>query len=80
MIDGADSRIHGAIALHSPPASASQADAERGVEIAREMKARDRGFGDSTATLKVVLIDASGGLSRLNDGKEDDHECRRAAG
>jgi outer membrane lipoprotein-sorting protein len=40
---------------------AVQADAERGLAIAREMKARDRGFGDSSATIKMVLIDAGGG-------------------
>lgn len=40
---------------------AAQADAERGLAIAREMDARDRGFGDSTATMKMVLVDASGG-------------------
>ena len=40
---------------------AAQSDAERGLAIAREMKARDRGFGDSAATLKMVLIDAGGG-------------------
>ncbi|HEY5634458.1 MAG TPA: outer membrane lipoprotein-sorting protein [Burkholderiaceae bacterium] len=39
----------------------AQADAERGLAIAREMDARDRGFGDSTATMKMVLVDASGG-------------------
>jgi len=75
VINGTDSRVHGAIALHlllvellvavvlmpaSPPARASQADAERGVEIVREMNTRDRGIGDSAATLKLVLIDASG--------------------
>jgi len=43
------------------PVRAAQTDAERGLAIAREMKARDRGFGDSTATLKMVLVDASGG-------------------
>jgi outer membrane lipoprotein-sorting protein len=39
----------------------AHADAERGLAIAREMKTRDRGFGDSTATMKMVLIDAGGG-------------------
>lgn len=43
------------------PVRAAQPDAERGLAIAREMKARDRGFGDSTATLTMVLVDASGG-------------------
>ena len=40
---------------------AAQADAERGLAIAREMDTTDRGFGDSTATMKMVLVDASGG-------------------
>lgn len=40
---------------------AAHADAERGLAIAREMKARDRGFGDSAATMNMVLIDAGGG-------------------
>lgn len=40
---------------------AAQADAERGLAIAREMKTRDRGFGDSATTMKMVLIDAGGG-------------------
>lgn len=40
---------------------AAWADAERGLAIAREMNARDRGFGDSAATMKMVLIDAGGG-------------------
>jgi outer membrane lipoprotein-sorting protein len=39
----------------------AQAEAERGLAIAREMKARDRGFGDSAATMRMVLIDAGGG-------------------
>jgi len=42
-------------------ALAAQADPERGLAIAREMKARDRGFGDSAATMKMVLVDAAGG-------------------
>jgi outer membrane lipoprotein-sorting protein len=49
------------LAPFSSPVRAAQADAGRGLEIAREMKARDRGFGDSTATMKMRLIDASGG-------------------
>lgn len=40
---------------------AAWADAERGLAIAREMKARDRGFGDSIATMKMALIDAGSG-------------------
>lgn len=40
---------------------AAHADAERGLAIARDMKARDRGFGDSAATMNMVLIDAGGG-------------------
>lgn len=56
---------------------AAQADAERGLAIAREMKVRDRGFGDSTATMKMVLIDAGGGKTlrelrvRTLEGRDD---------
>lgn len=50
-----------AAAVPCLPAGAAQPDAERGLAIAREMKTRDRGFGDSTATMKMVLIDAGGG-------------------
>jgi hypothetical protein len=45
----------------SPPAHAAQDASERGLEIARQMKERDRGFGNSTATMRMVLVDASGG-------------------
>lgn len=48
-----------AVAILAP--LGAQADAERGLTIAREMKARDRGFGDSSATMKMLLIDAGGG-------------------
>lgn len=60
-----------------PPVGAAQPDAERGLAIAREMKARDRGFGDSTATMKMLLIDASGGETprelrvRTLEGRDD---------
>jgi outer membrane lipoprotein-sorting protein len=56
---------------------AAQAEAERGLAIAREMKARDRGFGDSTAAMRMVLIDAAGGetvrelRSRTLEGSDD---------
>ncbi|MDH4175381.1 MAG: outer membrane lipoprotein-sorting protein [Betaproteobacteria bacterium] len=43
------------------PARGAQSDAERGLAIAREMKARDRGFSNATATMRMVLVDASGG-------------------
>jgi len=63
--------ILGAAAIVPPPA---QADVERGLAIAREMKARERGFGDSTATMKMLLVDAggagsgSGGRARRGGG------------
>lgn len=43
-----------------PPVGAAQPDAERGLAIAREMKARDRGFGDSAATMKMLSIRSLG--------------------
>jgi len=36
------------------------ADSARGLEIAKTMKARDRGFGNFTAELRMVLIDTVG--------------------
>jgi len=41
----------------SPPV---QADPARGLEIAHTMKERDRGFGNYTAELEMVLVDAHG--------------------
>jgi len=76
VIEVPSSRIHDAGALPaalatlliagvsmpmSSPAHAAGDAGERGLEIARQMKERDRGFGNSTATLKMVLIDAGGG-------------------
>ncbi|MDH4189131.1 MAG: outer membrane lipoprotein-sorting protein [Betaproteobacteria bacterium] len=52
-----------ALAVCAPlvPAAAASPDAARGLAIAREMKARDRGFGNFTATMTMRLIDAGGG-------------------
>jgi len=37
-----------------------QADSARGLDIAKEMKQRERGFGNYTADLKMVLLSSSG--------------------
>lgn len=52
-------------------AIAVRADAQRGLEIAQTMKARDRGFGNHTAELKMVLIGTAGKetLRRLRIGR-----------
>lgn len=64
-------------ALVAQSAPAAPGGAAQGLEIAREMKARDRGFGDSSATMNMILVDAGGGetLRELRvktiEGRED---------
>lgn len=48
------------VAALPPAARPAQPVAERGLAIAREMNARDRGYGDYTATMRMVLVDTSG--------------------
>lgn len=44
-------------------ASVAYADAQRGVEIAKERKIRDEGWGDSLATMEMILMDSQGASS-----------------
>lgn len=50
----------GFVLAGEPSMSLAQSTAARGLEIARTMKQRDRGFDNYTAELKMVLIDTAG--------------------
>lgn len=48
------------VALTAGSAFSAFADADKGLEIAKERKARDEGWGDSVATMQMLLKNAQG--------------------